>query len=155
MLQEVSGQLRGVTMQLHPPILADLGLALALDFLVEEAQRTASARVRLERETAEDGARAPADVELAAFRIAQEALTNAIRHSAARVIVVQALVRPAEVRVSITDDGVGLDRVATSEALVRGHVGLRSMSERAGVVGGELLIDDARPGTRVTFRWPA
>jgi signal transduction histidine kinase len=155
MLQDVSGQLRGVTVQLHPPILADLGLGPSLEFLVEEVDREASATVRLELDESPDSGRPPNEVELAAFRVTQEALTNAVRHSAARTIRVRAAIRANAVTVDVADDGVGLDGVAVSQALARGHVGLRSMGERAQLVGADLRVEDAGPGTRVSFRWPA
>jgi len=154
MLQEVSGHLRGVTMQLHPPILTDLGLAASLDYLATETRRGSVATIAADIK-ADDGARPPAPVELAAFRIAQEALTNAVRHSAARQIIVRARIDAHELVVEVSDDGVGLDGVAVGQALARGHVGLRSMGERAELVGGNLRVADAGPGTRITFRWPA
>jgi signal transduction histidine kinase len=155
MLQEVSGQLRGVTMQLHPPILTDLGLGASLGSLVEEVDRAAAATVHLDMREDRGAARPPAEVELAAFRIAQEALANAVRHSAAGTVRVTGIAGPSAIVVTVVDDGVGIDGVSVAQALARGHVGLRSMSERAAIVGGELRIEDARPGTRVTFRWPA
>jgi len=154
MLQDVSGQLRGVTMQLHPPILTDLGLGPALEFLATEEGRDAPAPVTTRIEV-DRGHRPPAEVELAGYRIAQEALTNAIRHSAARTILVAATVGAGRVTVTVSDDGVGLDGVAVSQALSRGHMGLRSMGERAQLAGGELAVEDADPGTRIRFRWPA
>jgi two-component system sensor histidine kinase UhpB len=153
-LQDVSMQLRGVTVQLHPPTLTDLGLGPALEALAEDLGREASMPVRAIVH-ARPGSRAPGDVELAAYRIAQEALGNAIRHSAARRVTLDATVDAHRVSIEVTDDGVGLDGVAMGEALARGRMGLRSMAERAELVGGELRFEDARPGTRVRFRWPA
>jgi len=56
-----------------------------------------------------------------------------------------ATIASSSVAIDVTDDGVGLDRVAARQALGRGHVGLRSMDERAQLVGGDLRIENAGP----------
>jgi Mg2+/Co2+ transporter CorB len=76
----------------------------------------------------------PAAVETAAYRIAVEALTNALRHSDGRHCAVQVEVRPDQVRVEVVDDGIGLDPARPP------HVGLRSMHERAAEVGGRCAV---------------
>lgn len=154
MLQQVSGHLRGVTTQLHPPILTDLGLGPALEALAADVRRTATMGVEASVDVAPAG-RPPEEIELAAYRIAQEALTNAIRHSAARHVVLDASIAAGRVVVTVADDGVGLDGVAMGGAIARGRMGLRSMAERAELIRADLRFEDARPGTRVTFRWPS
>jgi signal transduction histidine kinase len=98
--------------------------------------------------TAELGA-LPAAVEVAAYRIAVEAVTNAARHSGARACVVRIGGRPgAELTVDVADDGRGIDPEAPA------GIGLASMRERAAEVGGTLQVGRADRGTQVTARLP-
>jgi signal transduction histidine kinase len=91
----------------------------------------------------------PAAVEVAAYRIATESITNAIRHSGGRHCTVEAATDQGWLVVEISDDGTGFE-VGTTPGL-----GLQSMVERAAEVGGELRVD-SRPGhgTRVRARLP-
>jgi signal transduction histidine kinase len=90
----------------------------------------------------------PAAVEVAAYRIVAEALTNAVRHAGARTCRVR-LRAGAELVVEVVDDGRGLPR-----RIVRG-TGLESMSARAGELGGSLRVERRRAGgTRVEARIP-
>jgi signal transduction histidine kinase len=158
LLRSVSEQLRDATVQLHPPILQDLGLGPALAYLVERSRPGSDTRVTLELDDRAGRApesRPPADVELALYRIVQEALGNALRHSGAPTIVVSGRIEPARIELAVTDDGVGIDQVATDQARSRGRMGLRSMSERAHLIGGELRIGGDTDGSSVRVRWPA
>ncbi|MEA2577015.1 MAG: hypothetical protein QOD78_603, partial [Chloroflexota bacterium] len=80
----VSDRLRAICGDLRLPILDDLGVGPALDWLVVRIERLAGGEVRLERA---DGSRPPADVELAFFRVAQEALANAVKHGKPPILV--------------------------------------------------------------------
>ena len=82
--REVATKLRSVVGDLRLPILDDLGAGAALEWLVERVEPLAGGPVKLERS---DEARPPANVELAVFRVAQEALTNAIKHGKAPIAV--------------------------------------------------------------------
>jgi two-component system NarL family sensor kinase len=93
----------------------------------------------------------PPRLEAGVFRIAQEALANALHHAAARRISVRLAVTPAEVRLSVRDDGAGFDPAA----LPAGHFGLVGMRERAKLLGGTLDLASAPGrGTRVTVTIP-
>ena len=157
-VRSVSGQLRDLSVRLHPPVLEDLGLGPALADLGERLEQESGIPIRV---TLEDPSpipsspRPPGDVELAVYRVAQEALGNAIQHSGAGQIDLQARVRPDQVRLVVQDDGVGIDAVTAREAIPRGHVGLHSMAERSELIGARLRIEPARPGTRVMLTWPA
>jgi two-component system sensor histidine kinase UhpB len=122
--------------QLRPGILDDLGLVRALEALVESfEEQTPEIRV---------GSSFPAalpavgpEVELALYRIVQEALTNAVRHAGARQIVVTIAVENRSLSVSVTDDGVGLPSAPVEDA------GIRGMRERAFAIGATLRIEPA------------
>jgi signal transduction histidine kinase len=94
----------------------------------------------------------PAEVETAAYRIAQEALTNVARHSGARSAEVGLRARDGRLEVAVVDDGSGFAPDA-DDARPAG-VGLRSMRTRAQAVGGELTVTSGPGGTRVVAGLP-
>lgn len=131
--------------QLRPGILDDLGLLAALDSLVCAYREAGEDRIRASFPRSLDFSFGP-EVELAIYRIAQEALTNAVRHSAARRIELSLMADGRELHLSVVDDGRGLPGV-----VVEGP-GVRGMRERALSVGGRLDIESSVDrGVRATF----
>ena len=138
---------RRVVEGLRPPALDELGLAGAVD---ELAQRlTDHAHLPIEVHTPTLMPPLAAAVEVAAYRVAQEALTNAVRHSGATECSVDVEALNGELWVRVRDNGTG--RVQARP----GGIGLAGMHERAFEIGGTLLLS-ARPGsgTTVTLRLP-
>jgi two-component system, NarL family, sensor kinase len=140
-------EMRHVLRALRPSTLDAEGLADAVERSVREAARDAGWTVRFEAELPD--APLPAAVETAAFRIVQEALANAARHAATPSIEVTLRADETSLRVSVRDQGVGVD--ASRDA--RRGIGLASMRERAALLGGrcEILSDG---GTRVEVELP-
>jgi len=135
-LRAATRQLRDVAYDLRPPVLDDRGLVAAIEERLSAPGSVPAIRVDAPRERLE----LPAAVESAALRIVQEAVTNVRRHAAASVCVITVTVDGGMLRLSIADDGVGIpDRFA-------GGMGMRSMAERAGEVGGELSAAPAPKG---------
>jgi signal transduction histidine kinase len=94
------------------------------------------------------------DVQGTFFRIAQEAITNALRHAEAKVIAVALRYREREAELLVSDDGRGFDP-ATAQGPETRHFGLVGMHERASRLRGTLTIDSAPgTGTRVRFVFP-
>ena len=155
-LRRVAEQLRRVTSELRPPVLDDLGLAAAVGFVADRT-RTADLAVDLRLDDAtglERATRAPANVELAVFRIVEQALSNVVLHSAATKVVIDGVVGADEVRLTVRDDGRGLTSADLREAARRGRLGLASMRRRAELIGATLDVDGAPgAGTVVTVRW--
>jgi signal transduction histidine kinase len=154
-LQEAAAQLRAVATDLRPPVLDDLGLSAALEFLSEEVHDPAisvSAAIN-DAGLAVFGRRPPPDVELAMFRIAQEAVGNAMQHAQATTVAIVAHVTPTEVDLTISDDGMGVSPDAAAVAGSRGHLGLASMRRRAQAIGAEFSIDGSSRGTVVHVAW--
>ena len=146
----VADRLRTISGDLRLPILDDLGVGPALDWLVSRTERMAGGEVRLELA---DGTRPPADVELAVFRIAQEALTNAVKHGRPP-IVVRYRAMDTGVSLSVDDAGPGIEPGAAEHAPSAGHFGILGMSQRAEQIGA--ILDVRRwptGGTHVALEW--
>ncbi|MBI2242437.1 MAG: sensor histidine kinase [Nocardioides sp.] len=137
---------RRVARQLRPGVLADLGLASALAALTTDFARHSSASVR--RVISPGLPPLPAEVELVLYRVAQEALTNAARHSRAGSVELSLTRVGDRVALEVVDDGRGFD-VHTDGA------GLRGMRERARLVAGELRLTSGPGGTTVRLEVPA
>lgn len=138
---------------LRPPVLDDLGLAGGLASL---ARSLPAVEMTLDL----DDIRLPEHVELALYRIAQEALQNIGKHAAARAVRVTFAIEAGTAILRIVDDGVGFDQsgdpALEPDSADSAGYGLASMAWRAELVGGELLLR-SRPGagTTVTARVPA
>jgi signal transduction histidine kinase len=148
----VSDRLRAICGDLRLPILDDLGVGPALDWLVLRIERLAGGEVRLERA---DGTRPPADVELAFFRIAQEALSNAVKHGRPPIVVRYRSTEGAA-SLSIDDAGAGIPADAGERAERDGRLGLLNMQQRAEAIGA--ILDVRRwpsGGTHVQLEWRA
>lgn len=149
-------QIRSLSLNLRPPMLDDLGLVAALRWLISRVGDTPQApRIRFTEALLEQ--RASSSVEIAAFRIVQEALTNVLRHARATEAGVELTRADRALEVVIEDNGAGFDVAAErARALEQGtSLGLAGMEERAVFAGGSLVIE-ARSGggTRVTARFP-
>jgi signal transduction histidine kinase len=140
---------RGLSLDLCPPILDDLGLPAALRWQLDRHARPAGLAVHFSH--ALDG-RPDRDLETACFRIAQEAITNVIRHAEAAEIQVDLCQREAALHLSVCDDGKGFDvRSARQRALAGKSMGLFSMEERVKLLGGRFFLDSA-PGRGTDIR---
>lgn len=142
--------LRRLGRDLRPTALDDLGLVPALEWLSTEMETRSGVSTTFD--VAGATRRLPADIELALFRITQEALRNIERHAGARRASVRIAFGDEEVELEVTDDGRGfqppepLDRLA-----VEGRLGLLGMRERAELVGGSLSIRSL-PGEGTSVR---
>ena len=148
-------ELRRIIGALRPAYLEDLGFLPALEMLVRQADARTDARVRLEKTGAVR--RYVPEVELAAYRIAQEALHNAVQHAQARAITVRVRCDPDGLALSVADDGVGFTLPQRPDVLTQaGHFGLVGMQERATRLGGSFRVQTAPgEGTQVNVRLPA
>jgi len=151
-------QVRDFALDLRPSALDDLGLVPALRSCL---QRTASAGGLGAHFVADElPARLESDVETACFRVAQEALTNVVRHAhALRVGIelrrVSSRSRGPELLLTVWDDGRGFDGSRRPGNADGGSLGLLGMSERAALVGGRLDVRTLRGmGTRVQATFP-
>jgi two-component system sensor histidine kinase UhpB len=136
-------ELLSLARQLRPTALDDLGLAAAIAGQVEQI---AAGGIEATFGQEGDFSELDDDVQLVVYRVAQEALTNAARHSGAAQIAVTLRYDERDVALEVADDGRGF-AFAESE----GGLGIAGMRERALLVGGELTIE-SRPGHGTTVR---
>jgi signal transduction histidine kinase len=146
----VAADLRALGNDLRVPILDDLGAAPAIEWLVDRvAERS---HMTIETELAAF-VRPPGNVELAIYRITQEALVNAVKHGRGPVRV-RYVSEPRAVSLSISDAGPGLDGDAPVRALREGRLGLLLMRQRAEAIGGRLVLRTlGTGGTEVGLTW--
>jgi signal transduction histidine kinase len=150
--RDVAERVREICGDLRLPLLDDFGVGPALEWLVDRLERVAPGRITLEQN---DGARLPPEVELAIFRVAQEALGNAVRHGSPP-IVVRFQAAGDRASLSIDDAGPGIGSDAGEAAQQTGRFGLLNMQQRAEQVGA--LLDIRRwpaGGTHVGLEWRA
>ncbi len=149
-VQAMLHKVRQMSLALRPQLLDDLGLAATLRWYLDRQAQRSGLEVRLE--VGELPPRLPPEVEIACFRVVQEALTNVIRHAQARRVRVELQAAAGKLVLAISDDGIGFDTAAALAAAVRGdNLGLMGMQERARLVGGTFEISSAAGiGTRVT-----
>jgi len=136
--------LRRTTRALRPIYLEDLGLVTALEMLARETEEAADVRVTFSFQGEE--IRLSASVELALYRIAQEALSNVARHARASLANLRIQYSDEFVELEIEDNGVGFEAPTTpADFAPSGHFGLLGMYERADLIGARLAIR-ATPG---------
>jgi two-component system sensor histidine kinase UhpB len=139
-VQRGLADVRRISLELRPGALEELGLINAMISLCERVSKQTGIRIRRELEGPIPDL--PPDVELAVYRIAQEALTNAVRHSHASEVTVSLSPSDGDLLLSVTDNGDGLPADTTAGG------GLTGMRERAMLIGGTLDIE-SRPGDGV------
>ena len=144
--------LRALTRDLRPSYLDDLGLVPALGALARQA--TAELGIPVEFMSSGEPYRLPPPVELAAYRIAQEALRNAGRPARANRAAVALDFAAGRATLTVSDDGVGFDAGRVGELALGGHFGLLGARERAEAVGATLAVESAPgQGARVVMSW--
>jgi signal transduction histidine kinase len=154
MLGEAIEGVRRFSRDLRPIYLEDLGFIPALEMLAQEADRSETLSVGLSVTGAVR--RLPADLELAAYRIVQEALNNVVQHASAGQAEVQVGFEAGHLALSVSDDGLGFEAPDLPDAMVRqGHLGLMGIQERAILYGGQMALEsEPGNGTQLSVRLP-
>lgn len=151
--QNTLDEVRRYSHELRPSILDNLGLAAAVESLIDDL--SSGHKIKVDYNIDGKIVRLADEVELALFRIAQEALTNIRKHSAADKVSVKFKFTRNAVRLSIVDNGIGFDIKNSSAYVSRGHLGLVGMKERANLIKGTLqMTSKAGKGTRVCIEVP-
>jgi signal transduction histidine kinase len=150
-LRSVDLELERVMAERWPIVLESFGLVTALEDLAERLEADGAPPITIEVERVEG--RPPAAVERTAWRFAQVALDNAVRHAAATTISVNVSIDPVLVRLVIADDGRGLDSASGARPAARG---LADAARRAAEIGASTgVAGRANGGTEASFEWVA
>lgn len=135
---------RALSHDLRPTILDDVGLVAALEWLLDDYEQTYGGSLNLDVAGEPDEPPSP-EIEVALFRIAQEALSNCGKHAHARTIRISLGFSESSIGLMIEDDGAGFDPDRVPRPSRTGRLGLYGMRERASLLGGTLEVD-TRPG---------
>jgi len=146
-IDEVGRLARG----LHPTVLDDHGLGVALRRYADEYTTTHNIAVDLALNEV-DSSNLTSSVQIALYRILQEALTNVARHSGAKAVSIRFVRLPTAAEVTISDDGCGFD--AKTVAVSSHRLGIQSMRERAAMLGGKVSFISQSKGTRILVQIP-
>jgi PAS domain S-box-containing protein len=153
-VEQIDGEiekLRRLITELRPAALDTIGLQAALQALAEQHEQTADLTVNCHLDLArEEEARPTALLETAVYRLVQEALNNAAKHSMAKQIDLAVRTSRGSIEIEVRDDGVGFE-----PNLVQEGFGLVGMRERAALLGGTLEVESTRgAGTEVRAEIP-
>ena len=151
LLEQIEDRLRNLSHELRPPILEDLGLVPALEFLADSVSKRWGLSVTVN--AAIDGG-VPATVETTLYRIIHEALINVVRHAKATHADVGLRRESHRIVCSVRDNGIGLDATVTGKKGRQG-LGLVEIQERTAALGGVLrLVPNADRGTDLSVEIP-
>jgi two-component system sensor histidine kinase UhpB len=153
LLESTMDAIENVMSELRPPMLDDYGLASALDWHAKNFSKRTGIAVAVR--ASEPTVRPPPRVEIALFRIAQEALNNVAKHARAHRVEIALEHANDECVMSVEDDGIGFDGVEGTSDKPKPGLGMVTMRERAQAVGGRFDVRalSAR-GTQLTVRVP-
>jgi signal transduction histidine kinase len=150
-LERLLGQVRQISINLRPSMLDDLGLVPALRALLDQQGRRASVAVHFSEKNVPDNL--DPEIQTTCFRIAQEAITNALRHANATQIDVDLRCENGKLRLLIHDNGIGFDAESTQVQTI--GLGLIGIRERAVLAGGRArIISSPGKGTTIEVLLP-
>jgi two-component system NarL family sensor kinase len=153
-LAESSQLLRSTVAELHPAVLDRAGLPAAMSELARSAAARGGFAVALDVHDWPDDVRTPADALL--YRTGRELLSNVVAHTCARSVTLGLALAGGLARLTVADDGVGIDDDAVQRSLELGHIGLTSHTLRIEAAGGTLTLHPGLPsGTVVVVDVPS
>jgi PAS domain S-box-containing protein len=148
----LAGDVQTLSHELHSSILDHLGLAAAVDNFCAEFSREHRVRVEFTQQNVPNSNSLPRDISLSLFRILQESVRNAFKHSGAEHCSVCLKGTPGTITLEIRDEGIGFD---VQKARTNGGIGLISMHERVSLLHGSLMIEShPHHGTKIQVSLP-
>jgi len=154
MVEQTLQQVRAISLNLPPTVLEDLGLAAALRWLLDRQGREAGFSTAFITNIGET--RLDPQIEIACFRVAQEALTNVMRHSHAQNVNIKLEKINQDLHLTVRDDGLGYEVEAAYQRAWNGNsLGLVGMQERVMLAGGRMEIESMKgQGTTIHASFP-
>jgi signal transduction histidine kinase len=151
LVKESVNHMRSLMSELRPPMLDQYGLTSALSWYCEQYQRRTEAKITI-NDLYMKNKRLATEIEIALFRIAQEALNNIAKHANATQVDIELFAKEGEIMMAITDNGKGFDARKQASS-VSAHWGLTLMEERARAIHGQFLIRSVpERGTQIVVR---
>lgn len=145
--EEALGQVRAVSHRLHPPEWQEMKMREAMETLIESSGL--EGRLRLKRELAELEEEPPHSVKIQLYRVAQECISNIIRHSGATEAWIRLEEAEGNLVLTVADNGRGFDTGSKKSG-----IGLRAIREHAASLGGRSSITSGAEGTRIVVSLP-
>lgn len=154
LLDHTLQQVRSLALDLRPSMLDDLGLVPTLKWLAERHSQTSEIAMQVSAESLD--IRPAPEIEIACYRVAQEALTNAARHARASQVRIELARSGRELMLLIRDNGIGFDMTTMLSRAAEGEsIGLLGMQERVTLTGGEMeILASPGQGTEIRARFP-
>ncbi|MFD0696227.1 sensor histidine kinase [Paenibacillus sp. GCM10027628] len=160
-LVDLKGQVRGgleevrkIIFNLRPMALDDLGIVPTLRKYVQDFEE--KHRIRTQFNLVGKETRIPSGLEIAIFRLVQEALSNVIKHAKATFVSVELTLERDQVQIYVVDNGIGFDVMQTEQRIAKGNnFGLLGMRERVELLDGSMVLESEKDsGTKITMLIP-
>ncbi len=149
-IEQEIGNLRSIITDLRPAALDELGLRTAIEALVDRQRERTALQIACELSLpARTEARLEEGLEMAVYRLVQEALTNTTKHAGAERVAVSVCEEGRDIVVEVRDNGVGFDPSQRGEGF-----GLAGMRERVALAGGTFTVESGEDGTHICARMP-
>lgn len=146
--------LRHLAVNLHPPLLDDLGLIVAMEKYLDTFRRT-QPHIHITFSQSGDFSHLPHPISLLCYRLLQESLTNIVRHSQADAVDITITAADGTLTLSIADNGIGFSQDTLEKARLDNHLGIVSMRERTELLNGHFHIDSyPNDGTCIIITLP-
>jgi len=152
LIDETIDEMRRVSFNLMPPVLLDFGASAAIKNMVEAVSKSANCFISFTDDTRKDSRKITQEINVALYRIAQETLNNAIKHSGATEIKISLTEFEDKVSYFISDNGKGFVNNESKE--IYSGKGLKNIRERAALLNGEIFITSEGKGTIIEVEIP-
>lgn len=153
LIEKLNQEIRTTSYLLHPPLLDEGGLGVALPWYIRGLTERGGLDIRLV--VSENIGRLSQDMELVIFRLIQECLTNVRRHSGSKTALIRIVRDEDKISVEVIDQGKGVSPEILAQIQSRGTgIGIRGMRERVRQFNGEMKIESNGAGTNVSFTFP-
>ena len=153
-LKDTLEGLRHLAVTLHPPLLDDLGLVVAIEKYLDTFRKT-QPHIKVTFSYAGDFTHIDHPISLLCYRMLQEGLTNIVRHAQADIVHISLSAQDTWLTISVADNGIGFSEDTVEKARLNNHLGIVSMRERTALLNGTFQIDSTPShGTTLTIRLP-